>query len=65
MAAATIPGGSRFVERMPTVVATCRRRDIDVLDDLTGCYQAHPDGRPAPSLLPVSVPPKWAAWTEY
>jgi transposase len=44
--------GSRFVERMLTVVATCRQQDINVLDYLTRCYQAHLDGRPAPSLLP-------------
>src|SRR5512142_249545 len=44
--------GSRFVERMLTVVATCRQQEINVLDYLTRCYQAHLDGRPAPSLLP-------------
>ncbi|HMB02404.1 MAG TPA: IS66 family transposase [Isosphaeraceae bacterium] len=44
--------GSRFVERMLTVVATCRQQDINVLDYLTRCYQAHLDGQPAPSLLP-------------
>ena len=44
--------GSRFVERMLTVVATCRQQDINVLDYLTRCYQAHLDGRPSPSLLP-------------
>jgi len=44
--------GSRFVERMLTVVATCRQRGINVLDYLTACYQARLDGQPAPSLLP-------------
>jgi transposase len=44
--------GSRFVERMLTVVATCRQQDINVLDYLTRCYQAHLDGQPIPSLLP-------------
>ena len=44
--------GSRFVERMLTVVATCRQQGMNVLDYLTGCYQAHLDGQPAPSLLP-------------
>jgi transposase len=44
--------GSRFVERVLTVVATCRQQDINVLDYLTRCYQAHLDGQPAPSLLP-------------
>jgi transposase len=45
--------GSRFVERMLTVVATCRQQEINVLDYLTRCYQAHLDGQPAPSLLPA------------
>jgi predicted DNA-binding protein (UPF0251 family) len=43
---------SRFVERMLSVVATCRQQGINVLDDLTRCYQAHLDGQPAPSLRP-------------
>lgn len=47
--------GSRFVERMLTVVATCRQQEINVLDYLTRCYQAHLDGQPAPSLLPAST----------
>jgi transposase len=46
--------GSRFVERILSVVATCRQQDINVLDYLTRCYQAHLDGQPAPSLLPAS-----------
>jgi transposase len=46
--------GSRFVERMLSVVATCRQQDINVLDYLTRCYQAHLDGQPVPSLLPAS-----------
>ena len=45
--------GSRFVERMLSVVATCRQQDLNVLDYLTRCYQAHLDGQPAPSLLPT------------
>jgi transposase len=44
--------GSRFVERMPSVVATCRQQRINVLDYLSRCYQAHLDGQPAPSLMP-------------
>jgi transposase len=44
--------GSRFVERVLSVVATCRQQDINVLDYLTRCYQAHLDGQPVPSLLP-------------
>jgi transposase len=46
--------GSRFVERILTVVATCRQQDINALDYLTRCYQAHLDGQPAPSLLPAA-----------
>ena len=46
--------GSRFVERMLSVVATCRQQEINVLDYLTRCYQAHLDGRPAPSLVPAA-----------
>jgi transposase len=46
--------GSRFVERMLSVVATCRQQDIPVLDYLTRCYQAHLDGKPAPSLRPTT-----------
>ena len=44
--------GSRFVERMLSVVATCRQQKVDVLDYLTRCYQARLDGKPVPSLLP-------------
>jgi len=44
--------GSRFVERMLTVVATCRQQGTNVLDYLTGCYRAQLDGQPSPSLLP-------------
>jgi transposase len=47
--------GSRFVERMLTVVATCRQQDINVLDFLTRCFQAHLDSQPVPSLLPSSA----------
>src|SRR5512143_36159 len=46
--------GSRFVERMLTVVATCRQQEISVLDYLTRCHQAHLDGRPIPSLIPTT-----------
>jgi transposase len=48
--------GSRFVERMLTVVATCRQQGINVLDYLTACYQADLDGQPAPSLVPSETP---------
>jgi transposase len=45
--------GSRFVERILTIVATCRQQEIHVLDYLTRCYQASLDGQPAPSLIPI------------
>ena len=47
--------GSRFVERMLSVVATCRQQEINVLDYLTRCYQARLDGQAAPSLLPTTT----------
>jgi len=46
--------GSRFVERMLTVVATCRQQEVNVLDFLTRCYQARLEGKAAPSLLPTT-----------
>jgi transposase len=46
--------GSRFVERMLSVVATCRVQEVNVLDYLTRCYQARLDGQAAPSLLPTT-----------
>jgi transposase len=46
--------GSRFVERMLSVVATCRQQEVNVLDYLTRCYQARLDGEVAPSLLPTT-----------
>jgi transposase len=52
--------GSRFVERMLSVVATCRQRNVDVLDYLTRCYQADLDGHPIPSLLPAASDPQAA-----
>ena len=47
-------GGSRFVERMLSVVATCRQQKRGVLDYLTNCHRARLDGRAALSLLPVT-----------
>src|SRR5262249_48215102 len=47
---------SRFVERMLTVVATCRQQGRNVLDDLTSCFQAARKGYAIPSLLPVTEP---------
>ena len=47
--------GSRFVERMLSVVATCRQQGVSVLEYLTRCYLAHLDGTAAPSLLPATT----------
>ena len=44
--------GSRFVERMLTVVATCRQHKRNVLDYLSACFAAHLRGQRVPSLLP-------------
>ena len=46
--------GSRFVERMLTVVATCRQQKRNVLDYLSSCFNAHLRGRKVPSLLPAN-----------
>jgi transposase len=45
--------GSRFVERMLTVVATCRQQGQNILDYLTSCFEADCRGQALPSLLPV------------
>jgi transposase len=45
--------GSRFVERMLTVVATCRQQGRSVLDYLSSCFQAARARQAIPSLLPV------------
>ena len=47
--------GSRFVERMLTVVATCRQQGNNVLDYLTSCFEASRRGQAIPSLLPVTT----------
>ena len=44
--------GSRFVERIMTVVATCKQQQRNVLDYLTNACEAANRGQPAPSLLP-------------
>ena len=44
---------SRFVERMLTVVATCRQQGGNVSDYLTSCFEASRRGQAIPSLLPV------------
>ncbi len=43
--------GSRFVERMLSVVTTCRQLGTNALEYLTGCYRAALDGMAFPSLL--------------
>jgi transposase len=44
-------GGSRFVERLLTVIETCRQQKRDVYAWLADAVHAHLAGRPAPSLL--------------
>ena len=46
--------GSRFVERMLSVVATCRQQGHGVSDYLTRCHQARLARRLPPSLLLAS-----------
>ena len=43
--------GSRFVERMLTVVATCRQQGRNVLDYLTSCFEADRRGQADPLSL--------------
>jgi transposase len=45
--------GSRFVERMLTVIATCRQQKRNVLDYLSSCFAAQLQGQKVPSLLPA------------
>jgi transposase len=47
--------GSRFVERMLSVVATCRQQRRSVLEYLTRCHRARLLGMGAPSLLGTST----------
>jgi transposase len=44
--------GSRFVERLLTVVETCRRQSRNTFGWLSTAIECHLDGQPAPSLLP-------------
>lgn len=44
--------GSRFVERIFTVVATLRQQGRNVMDYLTEACRRSQTGTPAPSLLP-------------
>jgi transposase len=45
--------GSRFVERLLTVIETCRRQGRDAFAWLSGAVRAHFNNQPAPSLLPA------------
>lgn len=44
--------GSRFVERILTVVASCRTQGRDVMEFLTRAITAHPSQSEKPSILP-------------
>lgn len=46
--------GSQFVERMLTVIETCRRQRRNVYAWLAATIQAHYNGQQAPSLLPAA-----------
>ena len=46
------PQGSRFVERMLSVVETCRRQGKKVLDYLSACIESWRHDRLPPSLVP-------------
>src|SRR5438445_9992080 len=48
--------GSRFVERVLSVAATCRQQGRNVLEFLTACFRAPTSGGPAPSLLSRTGP---------
>ena len=47
--------GSRFAERIMTVVATLKQQHRNVLDYLTEACEAANFGKPAPSLLPANI----------
>jgi transposase len=47
--------GSRFVERILTVVASCRRQKRNVLQFLTHAVTAHRAGEKAPTLVPAGA----------
>jgi transposase len=48
--------GSRFVERMLSVLATCRRQERDVLEYLTQCHRARLLGQETPPLIAAFGP---------
>ena len=45
--------GSQFVERLLTVIETCRRQSRNVFSWLADAVQAHNNQQPASSLLPT------------
>lgn len=47
--------GSRFVERILSVVSTCRQQGRNVLEYLVSCHQARINSEPADSLLPKNA----------
>jgi len=47
--------GNRFVERILTVSATCRKQQRDLLTFVTDAIEAYWAGRPAPTLLPAPI----------
>ena len=48
--------GNRFVERILTVSATCRKQQRHLLTFVTEAIDAYWAGRPAPTLLPATLP---------
>lgn len=48
--------GNRFVERMLTVSATCRKQNRHLLTFVTEAIDAYWAGQPAPNLLPTPIP---------
>jgi transposase len=46
--------GSRFVERLLTVIETCRRQGRNVFSWLVAAVQAHYNDQHTPSLLPTA-----------
>jgi transposase len=47
--------GTLYLERIMTVVSTCKMQRRNVLDFITDAIRAHLGGVPAPSLLPVKI----------
>ena len=49
------PKGTSYLERIMTVVATCKLRRVKMLDFVTEAVKAYLFGMPAPSLLPHAI----------